>query len=63
LKVLGDGAIDRPIQVSAHAFTDSARNKIEAAGGSVEQLPGRAADRAARLKVDQAAPEGAQELL
>ena len=50
IKILGDGRLDRPLSVSAHAFTASARTKIEAAGGRVEQLPGRAADRAARLE-------------
>lgn len=50
IKVLGDGEVDRPLTVSAHAFTETARSKIEAAGGHVVQLPGRAADRAARLQ-------------
>lgn len=58
IKVLGDGTIDKPLTVSAHAFTQSARTKIEAAGGRIEQLPGRAADRAARLE---AAAGGEQE--
>lgn len=34
LKILGTGELDRPIQVEAHAFSDSAREKIEKAGGS-----------------------------
>ena len=38
LKVLGDGEIDRAIQVRAHAFSASARAKIEAAGGACEEL-------------------------
>jgi large subunit ribosomal protein L15 len=50
IKVLGDGEIDRAVTVSAHAFTAAARSKIEAAGGHVVQLPGRAADRATRLQ-------------
>lgn len=49
VKVLGEGSVNRPLIVHAHAFTASARAKIEAAGGQVEQLPGPAADRAARL--------------
>jgi len=36
VKVLGDGAIERAIVVSAHAFTKTAREKIEAAGGRCE---------------------------
>jgi large subunit ribosomal protein L15 len=39
VKVLGDGAVDRPLVVTAHAFTRSAREKIEAAGGRCEMVP------------------------
>jgi large subunit ribosomal protein L15 len=53
IKVLGDGEIDRPLSVSAHAFTGAARTKIEAAGGHIVQLPGKAADRAARLQEEE----------
>lgn len=38
LKVLGDGEIGRALTVKAHAFSESARKKIEAAGGSCEEL-------------------------
>lgn len=38
IKVLGDGEIDRAVTVSAHAFSDSARSKIEAAGGSAKVI-------------------------
>ncbi len=38
IKVLGDGEIDRAVTVSAHAFSESARTKIEGAGGSVVVL-------------------------
>jgi large subunit ribosomal protein L15 len=34
LKVLGGGDITRPIHVTAHMFSDSARQKIQAAGGT-----------------------------
>ena len=34
VKVLGEGSISTPVTVSAHAFSASAREKIEAAGGS-----------------------------
>ncbi|HEY7875460.1 MAG TPA: 50S ribosomal protein L15 [Actinomycetota bacterium] len=40
IKVLGRGEIDRAVAVKAHAFSASARSKIEAAGGSVEVVPG-----------------------
>ena len=35
IKVLGDGELSSPIKVSAHAFSASAKSKIEAAGGEV----------------------------
>ena len=38
LKVLGDGQLSRAITVTAHRFTKSAREKIEAAGGKAELL-------------------------
>ncbi len=38
VKVLGQGEISSAVQVSAHAFSTSAKEKIEAAGGSVTQL-------------------------
>jgi len=38
LKILGDGEIARPIQVRADKVSASARAKIEAAGGTVEEL-------------------------
>ena len=38
VKILGDGELGLPLTVSAHAFSQSARTKIEAAGGSVTVL-------------------------
>jgi len=38
VKVLGNGDISVAVQVSAHAFSGSAKSKIEAAGGSVTEL-------------------------
>ena len=40
VKILGDGPLDRPLTVSAAKFTASAREKIEAAGGTVKVLGG-----------------------
>jgi large subunit ribosomal protein L15 len=37
--ILGDGELDRALTVKAHRFSASAQAKIEAAGGTVEQLP------------------------
>ena len=38
LKVLGNGTLTRPVTVSAHRFSKSGREKIEAAGGKIEVL-------------------------
>jgi large subunit ribosomal protein L15 len=38
VKVLGSGEISVQVEVSAHAFSASAKTKIEQAGGSVHQL-------------------------
>ena len=38
VKVLGQGELGSAVQVSAHAFSASARTKIEASGGSVTVL-------------------------
>jgi large subunit ribosomal protein L15 len=38
IKVLGQGDIDRAVTVRAHAFSASARAKIEAAGGVAELI-------------------------
>lgn len=38
VKLLGNGEIDRPLTVQAHAVSRSARQKIEQAGGTVEVL-------------------------
>jgi large subunit ribosomal protein L15 len=38
LKVLGGGELSRPITVRAHLFSASAKEKIQAAGGSAEVI-------------------------
>jgi large subunit ribosomal protein L15 len=38
VKVLGNGEITKAVTVAAHKFTQSAREKITAAGGVVEEL-------------------------
>ena len=43
LKVLGKGDISKKLTVSAHRFSQSAREKIEKAGGTVTVLPGKKA--------------------
>jgi len=37
--ILGRGELKKPLTVKAHRFSASARAKIEAAGGAVEELP------------------------
>jgi large subunit ribosomal protein L15 len=39
VKILGQGALNRPIRVSAHAFSKAAEAAITAAGGSVVRVP------------------------
>lgn len=43
VKILGDGALTVALTVHAHAFSAGAKQKIEAAGGTVEILPRRPA--------------------
>ena len=38
--VLGNGEVSKPLRVSAHRFTKSARQKIEQAGGAVVEISG-----------------------
>ncbi|MGE3268313.1 MAG: 50S ribosomal protein L15 [Chloroflexota bacterium] len=38
VKVLGTGELDRPLTVTAHRFSATARQKIEAAGGACHAL-------------------------
>jgi large subunit ribosomal protein L15 len=38
--VLGNGEVSKPLKVSAHRFTKSAKEKIEKAGGAAVQIAG-----------------------
>jgi large subunit ribosomal protein L15 len=51
VKVLGVGELTKALQVSAHGFSKSAREKIEAAGGTVVWLRGEPVARPARTRV------------
>lgn len=42
LKLLGDGTLTKKLKVSAHRFSESAKEKIEKAGGEAIVLPGKA---------------------
>ena len=39
VKLLGSGSIDRPLILKVQGCSESARRKIEAAGGSVKIIP------------------------
>ena len=41
LKILGEGSLTKPLIVSAHRFSQSARDKITQAGGLINELPGK----------------------
>ena len=43
IKILGDGELNKKLTVSAHAFSASAKSKIEAGGGTWEVLAFKAA--------------------
>lgn len=38
VKVLADGELTKPLKVNAHKFSAKAKEKIEAAGGSAEEI-------------------------
>lgn len=38
IKILANGDINHPLSVKAHRFSEAAKEKIEAAGGSVEEV-------------------------
>ena len=40
LKILGNGELSKALKVSAHHFSERAKEKILAAGGSVTEIPG-----------------------
>ena len=50
VKVLGNGEVDRALTVRAHKFSESARAKIEAAGGTVEIIPTKVYEKTKRRK-------------
>jgi large subunit ribosomal protein L15 len=43
IKVLGDGNLDKKLSIKVHRVSEKAREKIEAAGGSIELLDSKAA--------------------
>jgi large subunit ribosomal protein L15 len=66
VKILGIGELSKALSVSAHGFSKTAKEKIEAAGGTVtwlrgEPVPKKAKTRAARPRVDEAEDAAADE--
>jgi large subunit ribosomal protein L15 len=64
LKVLGNGELKKKLKISAHRFSESAAEKIKAAGGEMILIPGRVkvedkkrAQRAAAAKKSPAKPK------
>lgn len=57
LKVLGDGEVTKKLKISAHRFSQSAREKVEKAGGEVVVLPGKALVGKQRLAAEKKAAE------
>ncbi len=41
IKILGEGSLTKALNVAAHGFSASAKQKIEAAGGKATELPGK----------------------
>lgn len=61
IKILGDGDVGRKLTIRAHAFTKSARSKIESAGGAVDSIDGPTGSGAgAEADVDQATTDAAE---
>jgi large subunit ribosomal protein L15 len=56
VKILGNGELKKKLTVSAHGFSKSAREKIEAAGGSVNWLRGEPVEKKVK-KTKKAAPQ------
>jgi large subunit ribosomal protein L15 len=56
VKILGIGELSKALSVSAHGFSKTAKEKIEAAGGSVTWLRGEPVPRAAPKRARKAKP-------
>ena len=50
VKILGSGELTKKLAVSAHGFSKSAREKIEAAGGTVTWLRGEPVEKKAKAR-------------
>jgi large subunit ribosomal protein L15 len=61
VKILGVGELTKSLEVSAHGFSKSAREKIEAAGGSVTWLRGEPVERKPKTRKTRPAAADADE--
>jgi hypothetical protein len=61
VKILGVGELTKALTVSAHGFSKSAREKIEAAGGTVTWLRGEPAERKPKTRKSRPAAVEADE--
>ncbi len=50
IKMLGEGELGRALTVHAHKFSESARQKIEAAGGTISVIPTKTYEKTKRRK-------------
>jgi large subunit ribosomal protein L15 len=61
VKILGNGELKKKLTVSAHGFSKTAREKIEAAGGSVNWLRGEPVEKKAKKNKRPPKPAAAEE--
>ena len=61
VKILGHGELKKKLSVSAHLFSASAREKIEAAGGSITWIRGEPAPRPPKRRAERKAPPPPEE--
>jgi large subunit ribosomal protein L15 len=60
VKILGQGELTKKLSVTAHAFSASAREKIEKAGGSVTLLRGEPVPKKKKKHAAKPKPEAAE---
>ena len=61
MKILGVGDLSKKLAVTAHGFSATAREKIEAAGGTVTALRGEPVERKPKKQRSKPAPEAEQD--
>lgn len=61
VKILGDGEVTRALTIRAHKVSKTARDKIEAAGGTIEIIPVKTYPKTKRRKDEKQAEPGSQD--